>query len=162
MGARPPPLAQSPPAKPHLGFMEQVWRDGMGSFRFNARMSFCAAICPLCDRENECQFATTSAYKGKCWCASENFSPDLLTRIPDEARNVVCVCRRCVVAANFAEAKARPLPRPMAGDFYIEGEHVVFTAEYHRRRGYCCGSGCRHCPFDPLEREVGAQGSLTD
>ena len=125
-------------------------------------MSFCTPICPLCGRENECQFATTSAYKGKCWCASENFSPDLLARIPVEARNVVCVCRRCVVASNFAEAKARPLPRPMAGDFYIESEHVVFTAEYHRRRGYCCGSGCRHCPFDSLEREVGAQGSLTD
>ena len=117
------------------------------------RMSFCHANCPLYGRENECQFATTSAYKGKCWCASENFSPDLLARVPDEARNIVCICRRCVVAANFAEAKARPLPRPIAGDFYIEGEHVVFTAEYHRRRGYCCGGGCRHCPFDSLERE---------
>jgi hypothetical protein len=24
---------------------------------------------------------------------------------------------------------------------------VVFTEAYHRRRGYCCGSGCRHCPW---------------
>ncbi len=23
----------------------------------------------------------------------------------------------------------------------------VFTAEYLARRGYCCDSGCRHCPF---------------
>jgi hypothetical protein len=23
----------------------------------------------------------------------------------------------------------------------------VFTAAYHRARGTCCGSGCRHCPF---------------
>lgn len=132
-----------------------------GDFASIPRMSFCTALCPLCGRENECQFATTSAYKGKCWCASENFAPGLLARIPEEARNIACVCRRCVVAANFAEAKARPLPRLMAGDFCIEGEHVVFTAEYHRRRGYCCGSGCRHCPFDLLERELGAQGSLT-
>ena len=33
-------------------------------------------------------------------------------------------------------------------DFYREGAHVVFTARYHLRRGYCCGNGCRHCPYD--------------
>jgi hypothetical protein len=27
-------------------------------------------------------------------------------------------------------------------DFYREGPYVVFTEAYHRRRGYCCGSGC--------------------
>ena len=32
-------------------------------------------------------------------------------------------------------------------DFYREGAYVVFTAAYHRRRGYCCESGCRHCPY---------------
>ena len=33
--------------------------------------------------------------------------------------------------------------------YYNEGGYRVFTAEYHRVRGYCCGSGCRHCPFEP-------------
>jgi hypothetical protein len=23
----------------------------------------------------------------------------------------------------------------------------VFTQAYHLARGYCCGAGCRHCPF---------------
>ncbi|MBT9554500.1 MAG: hypothetical protein IV100_00670 [Myxococcales bacterium] len=23
----------------------------------------------------------------------------------------------------------------------------VFTEQSHLDRGYCCGSGCRHCPF---------------
>ncbi|HUK92228.1 MAG TPA: DUF5522 domain-containing protein [Blastocatellia bacterium] len=32
-------------------------------------------------------------------------------------------------------------------DYYIEGGLMVFTARYHLRRGYCCQSGCRHCPF---------------
>jgi hypothetical protein len=32
-------------------------------------------------------------------------------------------------------------------DFYREGPYVVFTETYHLRRGYCCGSGCRHCPW---------------
>jgi hypothetical protein len=33
------------------------------------------------------------------------------------------------------------------GDFYLEGDRMVFTAAYHLRRGYCCGSQCRHCPY---------------
>jgi Family of unknown function (DUF5522) len=32
-------------------------------------------------------------------------------------------------------------------DYYREGACVVFTARYHLRRGYCCESGCRHCPY---------------
>lgn len=23
----------------------------------------------------------------------------------------------------------------------------VFTAKFHADRGYCCDSGCRHCPY---------------
>lgn len=34
-------------------------------------------------------------------------------------------------------------------EFYLERGFYVFTAAYHRRRGACCGSGCRHCPFWP-------------
>jgi hypothetical protein len=32
-------------------------------------------------------------------------------------------------------------------DYYLENGLVVFTEAFHRKRGYCCGSGCRHCPF---------------
>jgi len=32
-------------------------------------------------------------------------------------------------------------------DFYREGPYVVFTEKYLRERGYCCESGCRHCPY---------------
>ncbi len=38
------------------------------------------------------------------------------------------------------------------GDYYWTPEgYRVFTAKYLLRRGYCCESGCRHCPygFDP-------------
>lgn len=35
----------------------------------------------------------------------------------------------------------------LPGDFYMEGPYVVFTAQYHLRRGFCCNSGCRHCPY---------------
>ena len=33
------------------------------------------------------------------------------------------------------------------GDYYMEGPLMVFTAAYHLKRGFCCGSGCRHCPY---------------
>ena len=32
-------------------------------------------------------------------------------------------------------------------DYYIENGLYVFTTEYLLRRGYCCQSGCRHCPY---------------
>lgn len=34
-------------------------------------------------------------------------------------------------------------------DFYLTAEgYKVFTRKYHLKRGYCCKSNCRHCPFD--------------
>ncbi len=39
-------------------------------------------------------------------------------------------------------------PAPLAPeDFYYEGQYLVFTEAYHRKRGYCCQSNCRHCPY---------------
>jgi len=43
-----------------------------------------------------------------------------------------------------------PAPDPAAlspEDFYLEGPYMVFTAAYHLKRGYCCNSDCRHCPY---------------
>lgn len=34
-------------------------------------------------------------------------------------------------------------------DFYWEDGNRVMTESYHRRRGSCCGNGCRHCPYIP-------------
>ncbi|MGA2649780.1 MAG: DUF5522 domain-containing protein [Terracidiphilus sp.] len=38
-------------------------------------------------------------------------------------------------------------PRLESEDYYFEGELMVFTAAYHLKRGSCCKSGCRHCPY---------------
>ncbi len=32
-------------------------------------------------------------------------------------------------------------------DFYWENGFMVFMEAYHKKRGYCCQSGCRHCPY---------------
>lgn len=49
---------------------------------------------------------------------------------------------------SYEEAHRRALA---AGEqHYIDPDtgYLVFTELKHRQRGYCCGSGCRHCPFD--------------
>ncbi|MCB2378403.1 DUF5522 domain-containing protein [Hymenobacter sp. BT635] len=40
-------------------------------------------------------------------------------------------------------------PQPLQpGDYYLTPEgFMVFTEQYHLRRGFCCKSGCRHCPW---------------
>lgn len=33
-------------------------------------------------------------------------------------------------------------------DFYLaENGYIVFTEKYHLKRGYCCKSACKHCPY---------------
>jgi hypothetical protein len=34
-------------------------------------------------------------------------------------------------------------------DYYIENGYRVMTKAFLTKRGYCCGNGCRHCPYNP-------------
>ena len=38
--------------------------------------------------------------------------------------------------------------------FYWEGNKKVMKEEYHIKRGSCCGSGCRHCPYTPQYQKL--------
>jgi hypothetical protein len=34
------------------------------------------------------------------------------------------------------------------GDYYLSKEgYRIFTEKYLLKRGYCCKSACRHCPY---------------
>jgi len=36
----------------------------------------------------------------------------------------------------------------LEGDYYLSPEgYRIFTEQYLKRRGYCCKSGCKHCPY---------------
>ena len=71
-----------------------------------------------------------------------------------------CFCPQCLSEAiaklNTSEAvptdvvnQKASLPLLKEGeDYYLEGGAMVFTAAYHLKRGYCCDSGCRHCPYN--------------
>ena len=40
-------------------------------------------------------------------------------------------------------------------DFYTNKEGIiVMTENYHIRRGSCCGSGCKHCPYWPPHKKM--------
>jgi hypothetical protein len=41
----------------------------------------------------------------------------------------------------------KPLKLVEGLDYYMEAGRLVFTALYHLKRGHCCNSGCRHCPY---------------
>lgn len=49
-------------------------------------------------------------------------------------------------------------------DFYIENGYYVFTEKYHLKRGYCCKSACRHCPWNykknPDKSTIGLKNNL--
>ena len=51
---------------------------------------------------------------------------------------------------EYKDNKTRPAePLPLEeGDYYFNAQGLmVFTAQYHLKRGYCCGNKCKHCPY---------------
>jgi hypothetical protein len=55
-----------------------------------------------------------------------------------------------------AEARRRhdlAVERGQDGYFDPVTNLFVLTSSYLTRRGYCCGSGCRHCPY-PAEEQA--------
>lgn len=59
--------------------------------------------CPLCGGDNRCAMEierATGVVQGPCWCVSERFNPDLLARIPSQARGKACLCPSCVARFN--------------------------------------------------------------
>jgi len=53
-----------------------------------------------------------------------------------------------IVLAMSPEPEPPKPPEELAPeDFYFDGPYLVFTAAYHLKRGTCCNSGCRHCPY---------------
>ncbi|HEV2692821.1 MAG TPA: cysteine-rich CWC family protein [Verrucomicrobiae bacterium] len=110
-------------------------------------MSQNPSLCPLCGGLNDCQMCSVAIYKGPCWCMKVKIPEELIAQLPAESRNRTCICRACVMKFHRSKTGGAPAPKVLPGDFYFDGGLMVFTEVYHLRRGYCCDSGCRHCPF---------------
>lgn len=56
--------------------------------------------------------------------------------------------RARAASSRVASMKTAKLPHLVKGvDYYIEAGKFVFTRAYHLKRGFCCNSRCRHCPY---------------
>jgi hypothetical protein len=105
-------------------------------------------ICPRCKKEFLCQEADIKA----CQCSQVALSNETKSFLLNTFYQ--CLCRDCLMEINRLVAKVKDYPFPgLGGDlvegihYYNEGEYRVFTEFYLLSRGYCCRSGCRHCPY---------------
>lgn len=114
--------------------------------------------CPICGAGNDCRIANGCIYKGACWCEAAIIPAPLQRHLANEFQQRACFCRECLRllahhaaqgdAAELIVSRVRAERIKQGADSYLdEMGRTVFTAAFHLRRGYCCGSGCRHCPF---------------
>lgn len=65
--------------------------------------------CPLCGSDNRCAMEierATGEAQAACWCASQRFAPELLARLPAQARDKACICSHCLAAFNAGLTRA--------------------------------------------------------
>lgn len=115
--------------------------------------------CPVCGNLNHCRIAAGHAYKGDCWC-NESTVPSHILRFVAEKLETACLCERCLDGlAYYAQYSHHPrgildllheeIRRdPNSPNSYSDHQgRMVFTAAYLLKRGHCCESNCRHCPY---------------
>lgn len=112
--------------------------------------------CPNCHKKFGCGAGTGNG----CWCTA--FPP--IMPLDDI---IGCYCPNCLkdiikekIDQFVVEFDPKdPLPEKYNLDnhpqlledidYYInEDDNWVFTSWYLIRRGYCCGNGCKHCPYE--------------
>ena len=108
--------------------------------------------CSNCKKEFSC------ANPGACWCSD---FPQIMPL--DSADD--CLCKDCLIEiqnekiTTFIDNKPLNETLKFAAEFYnpdnlienfdytVEKEKWVFTQWFLLKRGFCCDSGCRNCPY---------------
>lgn len=68
-----------------------------------------------------------------------NLKPSLTSKAPAKEVNRL---------ETMSDKSDNPVPKLIEGlDYYLEDGKMVLTAHFLRKRGWCCGNGCRHCPY---------------
>lgn len=89
--------------------------------------------CEKCRQSFSCGAPT-----GDCWCMSLPIAKEIPATFTD------CLCPKCL--PDFLPKDSAPLVEGV--DYYLdENKNFVFTEAHHLKRGHCCHSGCRHCPY---------------
>ncbi len=114
------------------------------------------ATCPNCSISFSCHVESIK----ECWCKDY---PTLSTLDSDGG----CLCPECLsrsvgtkihqfllearpeqafeIASRYGNTRNAQLIEHI--DYIVENGNYVFTRWYHLKRGYCCGNGCRNCPW---------------
>jgi hypothetical protein len=107
--------------------------------------------CSVCSQSFECSTCTEQ----QCWCSQY---PAIMPLCVEQD----CRCPACLTIAvnekinDFLQNNPVKMAIPSQYindnliqdiDYYIENDNYVFTQWYHRKRGSCCGNGCRHCAY---------------
>jgi hypothetical protein len=58
------------------------------------------ASCPLCGKPNACARRCAGDADAPCWCESVVIPAEVLERVPDDQRNLACLCADCVAATR--------------------------------------------------------------
>jgi hypothetical protein len=116
--------------------------------------------CPICGEANDCRIANGCTYKSACWCEAAIIPVSLQHYLANEFSERSCFCRDCLSllarhaiqmdVADLIVARVRTERTSLREniDSYVDAQgRTIFTAAFHLKRGYCCGNGCRHCPF---------------
>ena len=46
------------------------------------------------------------------------------------------------------------IPNLEKDEYYLSKEgYIVYTEKYHLKRGYCCDSNCKHCPYKKRRKD---------
>ena len=49
---------------------------------------------------------------------------------------------------SFFNQEISSIKKNEEDDFYYSNDgYIIFTEKYHLKRGYCCKSNCKHCPY---------------
>jgi hypothetical protein len=105
-------------------------------------------ICPRCKKDFICKASDIKV----CNCSQVVLSNETKSFLSQTFYQ--CLCNECLIEINKLVEQEKQYPFPGRGGELIEGIHYynediyrVFTEFYLLSRGYCCRSGCRHCPY---------------
>lgn len=109
--------------------------------------------CGRCKNAFECKFDDIQ----NCQCNTVKISGETHDFL--QKTHFDCLCQQCLKDIEnrlqiLKDEILPPLNQLKEGfHFYKEGRYIVFTENFLILRGYCCKSGCRHCPYGfELER----------
>ncbi len=102
--------------------------------------------CPKCKTDFFCNQQEIQ----NCSCGNLYLEAETLDFLENNFEG--CLCNSCLVKINDVfvlanKLKTNPKSFVEGTHYYKEGGALVFTEFYHILRGFCCGNGCRHCPY---------------